>query len=151
MTDEAENRWIRSQGYELPDGTEVTLTYAAVNIADLIGMRFREVDVTQLEYPGHLQDAAVTIWLADLASEDDGGKLLRSAHRAAMADRAGAIEMALEWWQEWFIENDWRPNGEEHFKAIILASEMWGDILGAETTPMVEETGGGEGSSLGKS
>ena len=150
MNDAAENRWIRSQGYELPDGTEVTLTYQCVNIADLIGMRFREVEVTGMEYAGHLQDAAVTLWLATLAASDDEGKLLRAAHRAAMSDRAEAIDMALEWWQEWFTSNGWRANHDEHYKALMACGEMWGDIFGSESTPIVEDSDGEE-DSLGKS
>ena len=148
--DDPEMRWLLSAGYQLPDGRECTLTYMCVTIADTIGMRFRSVPVESLEYPGHLQDAAVTLWLAVTASQKDGAALLRNALRMAMRDPAVAIEAALEWWQAWFADNRWHSNSREHYEAIAAAQQMWGDIMSSETRPITEGGGEGAGSSLGK-
>jgi len=148
---EPETRWLLSAGYQLPDNREVTLTYFCVTIADTIGMRFRRGHVETLEYPGHLQDAAVTLWLAVMATQPEASKLLRRVLRIAMNDPAEAVELALEWWVNWFAENGWRTNAAQHYEAIATAQGMWGDILASETTPVTEGEGGGDdGNSLGK-
>ena len=149
-----DDAWLRSEGYDLPDETEVRLTFDAWQLFyDKFGPNFRKPDAHiepgNIEYIGHLEDAQIVIWLCKLRSMDDGAKMLRRAAIMLQQDRWEFVEAAQEWWNMWFLENEWRSHGAQHYQAIMAAQQMIGDILGSQSNAVSESEGDSE-DTLGK-
>lgn len=145
----ADDAWQRSEdGYELPDGSQARMPWLAVTVADRVGLIFRVVEVDRVDYPGHLQDAALTLWLASMAEEE-----LRAASRASRKDPERCQELASEWWEQWFNQNRWDAFGAEYLEAVNTAQQIWGDIYSSKTQPVADnetETEAESGAGVGK-
>ena len=148
MSDEAQQAWDQAAGYTLPEpsGVECCFTWTAYGIADVVGMFFRVETVDRVDYPGHIQDAAVTLWLAQLKP----GVIMQAAIRASRQDPEWIVETALKWWEDLFAANHWDPLGDEYLECLRIFEEMWCHITRSKTLPVTETHGGDDPPGAGK-